>query len=416
MPSNAPQHNGNAQTPPSGESDQDVRQRRSRADMNEAWREMNERARTATEKRRKRDEAEEDLEDLERRNAQFAGANASALLGYLLAAAIPFVAWAIDVVLLSRTAEYLIGPATSLGWVFSDYGVYIVPAALITFEMALSRQLVAAKREAQRYGELARKEDKKNYTRIKCMAAALAFAIPALAVSSLLAVELAGTGLREMSLVKWGAILPTAGVAAVAHGFMIYSPEWIHDARGCLLYRLRRWYRRGRARRITSAYERECGQVADEFEAYREAHARCDREHPNEDIELGPFSVHVRTALNDHYGFTFMPVPDELDEDGGDTTDTPPAPEPDTPEPDAPGGSDDSDDSMPTPPEAGGAPSGDGAMPPEPPAAAPPPAEPSAPREDNPAGDADDEGDGLEDYYQNLYEAQRRDADGEISL
>jgi hypothetical protein len=413
MPNNTPQQHSTAQTAPhlpsGSESEQAVRQRRSREEMNEAWREMNERARTATEKRRKRDEAEEYLEELERRNAQFAEVNASALLGYLLAAAAPLGVWVIDVILLSRTAEYLIGPAT----IFSDYGVYIVTAALITLEMALSRQLVAAKREAQRYGELARGEDKKNYTRIKCMAAALAFAIPGLAVSSFLAVELAGTSLREMSLVKWGAILPTAGVAAVAHGFMIYSPEWIHDARGYLFYRLQWRYRRSRLRREEVSCEDACSQVADQFDTYQEAHRRCDELHPNEEIQFGPFSMHVRTALNDHYGFEYMAVPDGLGEDGDDPN-TPPAPAPDSSG--APGGG------RPTPPPTDtGAPAGDGAMPSEPSPESSSPTRPAPPADDAAAGAdsaGEDNGDSqaMADYYRSVAEAQRRDADGEISL
>jgi len=418
MPNNTLQQNGTVQTPPhqpsGSESEQAVRQRRSREDMNEARQELSERARSATSKRRKRDEKQENVGRLERSNAQFAEVNSSALLGYGLAALLPFVVWIIDVMLLNQAASYLINASNDdLGWVFSDYGLYLIPMAIIVMEMVVSRQRVAAKREANRFGDLSRGEDATQYRVLKFFSLLMATAIPVMAVSATLASELEGRGIEEIRAIRWMVILGTGLAALVAHGIMVYAGAGIHNARGYLFYRLRRRYRRSRLRRAEVSYEDACSQVADQFDTYQEAHSRCDELHPNEEIQFGPFSMHVRTALNDHYGFEYMAVPDGLGEDDDDPN-TPPAPAPDSPG--APGGD------RPTPlPSDTDAPAGDGAMPSEPSPGSSSPTGPAPPADDAAAGEdsaGEDNGDSqaMADYYRSVAEAQRRDADGEISL
>lgn len=414
MPPNSPFQNGNSQMQNarsgSGESEQAVRQRRSREDMNAARQELSERARTATDKRRKRDEKQEDLNRLERSNTQFAEVNSSAILGYFLAAMLPFAVWLIDVLLLNQAASYLIDASNDLGWLLNDYGIYLIPIAIIVMEMVVSRQRVAAKQEANRFGDLSRGKDATQYRLLKFFSLLMAITIPVMALSATLVSELEGRGIEEIRAVKWMVILGTALVALLAHGLMVYAGAGIHKARGYLFYRLRRWRRRSSTSRAEGAYEDACNQVADQFDTYQEAHSLCDRLHPNEEIQLGPFSMHVRTALNDHYGFEYMAVPDGLGGDG-EAPSTPPSPEPDSSG--APGG----DGPGPTPPTGGtDGPSGDGAMPSEPSSGSPSPADSAPPADDASAGGGDEDSQAMADYYRSVAEAQRRDADGEISL
>jgi len=357
-----------------------------------------------------RDEQQADLNRLERSNAQFADVNSSSLLGYLLAAVLPFAVWLIDVTLLNQAASYLIDASDDLDWLISDYGIYLIPTAIILMEMLISRQRVAAKREANRFGDLSRRKDATQYRVLKFFSALMACAIPVMAVSAILATELAGREITGMSANKWGPIIGTALLAFVAHGVMVYAGRWIHNARGYLLYRPRWRFRRSRLRRAESAYENACSQVADQFDTYQEAHSQCDELHPNEDIQFGPFSMHVRTTLNDHYGFEYMPVPDGLNE-GEDASTPPPSSEPDTSG--APGSN---NLTPPSPSGDTGAPSGDGAIPSESSPGLSPPAEPVSPSEQGHAGESDEDSQAIADYYRSVAEAQRRDADGEISL
>jgi hypothetical protein len=386
--------------------------------MNAALQELRERARAATSKRRERDEKQEDLDRLERSNAQFAEVNSSSLLGYFFVLLVPVAVLILDVTLLNQTASYLIGASTHLGGFFRDYGIYLIPASIILIEMSLSRQREAARRAAKRHGDLWRAEDARQYRLLEFFSAILTIAIPVMAVSAMLAHESAGAGISGMSAKKWGPIVGMALLALLAHGYMVYAGAWVHNARGYLVYCLRWRYRRSCLRRAEVSYEDACSQVADQFDTYQEAHSRCDELHPNEEIQFGPFSMHVRTALNDHYGFEYMAVPDGLDEDG-DTTGTPPSPAPSSPG--ATGGD------RPTPsPSDTGAPAGDGAMPSEPspgsssPTGPAPPADDAAAGEDSAGEDSAGENNGdsqaMADYYRSVAEAQRRDADGEISL
>jgi hypothetical protein len=411
---NSPLQNGNAQMQSagsgSGGSEQAVRQRRSREDMNEARQELSDRARTATDKRRKRDEKQKDLRQLEQSNAQFEEVNSSSLLGYYLAGLQPLFVWVIDVVLLNQAVTYLIGSTAHLGWFLGNAGIYLLPAAIILMEMLSSRQRLVARRASKRRGDLAREEDARQYKRLKWFSYFLAAAIPVLSVSAILASELAGTGISELSWVKWLSIGGMGCLAIAAHGSMVYAGDWIQNARGYLFYRLRRWRRRSTDHRAVSAYEDACSRVADQFDTYQEAHSLCDRLHPNEDIQLGPFSMHVRRALNDHYGFEYMAVPDGLGS-GGDAPNTPPSPEPDS------SGATGGDGPAPTPPTGGtDGPSGDGAMPSEPSPGSPSPADPAGSSEDASAGEDDEDSQAMADYYRSVAEAQRRDADGEVSL
>ena len=243
MPNNPLQQNGTVQTSPhqpsGSESEQAVRQRRSREDMNAARQELSERARAATGKRRKRDEKQRDFERLQQNNAQFVEVNSSSLLGYFHLLLLPVAVLILDVTLLNQTATYLIGASTHLGWFFRDYGIYLIPASIILIEMSLSRQREAARRASKRHGDLSRAEDAKQYRLLKVFSAILTIAIPVMAVSAMLAHESAGAGISGMSAKKWGPIVGMALLALLAHGYMVYAGAWVHNARGYLVYCLR---------------------------------------------------------------------------------------------------------------------------------------------------------------------------------
>lgn len=414
MPRSTALQNGSGQMPARSSSDnvQAVRQRRSREDMNAAKRTLNERARTAASKRRDLGEARESRERLERTDARFSDVGSGTLMGYLLVGLLPFAVWIFDVLFLNQAAEYLIGLGNSFARAMAEYGAYIISAAVILIEMVMSRQRQVAKAEATQYGELARSEDWAAHRKWSIASGIMALVMPILVGSAILARELPGAGFSGMSPKKWGLVVGAVLFALVLHGIMIYAGAWMHDARNYMLYRLRHGRRRRKTRSAEDASEQADTRVAEQLATYQEAHTLCNRLHPEEEIDLGPFNAHVRTAVNAHYGYPYIPAPDGPDE--GDTRAEAPAPSSDGPV--APGvpGSAPLPSPPPSEPEEGmpeeGMPSGDGALSP---AVTSEAARPAVPREGH---ERQDEGQAMADYYRSVAEAQRRDADGEVSL
>ena len=250
---------------------------------------------------------------LAEQHPEFAAADLRAVAVYWVMLCLPLAVWLVDVCLLSSVAEYL---ATLM---FPDHPQLVlalrllVALAVVGFELGLATRLHHAHENSE--------ETENPVPYLLCWAGAVVWA--AFLSACLVATQQAAGAEQEASTrtLMYG----LAGFCFLLHMLLPFSHELLHEAKGYLLFHFRDAGFRGTYRRARHGEDEARRDATVAFQQYARDLNRHNALYTHAPLPAGPFSVAVRTLINEIFGEGTIPAPNQLP--GGNAA-PPPSPAP----------------------------------------------------------------------------------------
>lgn len=263
-------------------------------------------AREALRLRDERDRLGQEDGDQEESGPQFRAAHAV----YLLAAV---AAIGIDILLLSPTAEFVVGRAFPSSPSVAFAAKLVLPVFVVLLELALAMRIYESRETVQNARHDVMGRAQRNYRFWWMLGAAFVCFVPILALStqlSELAAEIAKPEATN-SFAMGGMLGKAIGIsilAFVAHAMFVYGGRYIVESKEMLLGYLST-SRETQQREASEAFEKQLGEVLDTFANYHRALRGYNQLNPGQPIPAGPFPDGVRELINDGYGREILEPP-----------------------------------------------------------------------------------------------------------
>jgi hypothetical protein len=231
---------------------------------------------------------------------------------YLLAAV---AAIGIDILLLSPTAEFVVGRAFPDHPSLAFAAKLVFPVFVVLLELALAMRIYESRENVQDARHDVRGRARRDYRFWWMLGAAFVCFVPILALSTQLS-ELAAkvaapgqiNGYTKASLL--GKAIGISILAFVAHAMFVYGGRYIVESKSMLLRYLSS-SREAQQRQASEAFEEQRGTVLDTFADYHQALRGYNEANPDQPIPAGPFPNEVRELINSGYGREILETPSD---------------------------------------------------------------------------------------------------------
>jgi len=231
---------------------------------------------------------------------EFAAADLRSVAVYWLAICLPFAIWLVDICLLSAVAEYL---ATVM---FPDRPELVLASRLLVALAVVAVEMGFAARLHDAYETAEESEDRLPYR--LCWAGALVWA--AFLSACLIATQQAAGAAEEDSTRTL--MYALAGFCFMLHLLLPFSHQMLHEAKGYLLFHLRDSRLRALERRAATSENAARREATTTFQHYAGDLNHYNVIHSPAPMSAGPFSVAVRTVVNELFGEGTIPPPNRL--------------------------------------------------------------------------------------------------------
>lgn len=244
--------------------------------------------------------AADDRKALADQHPEFAGPDLRAVAVHWIMICLPFAIWLVDVCLLSAVSEYL---ATLM---FPDRPQLVltvrllVAFALVGVELGLAARLHFAHERAD--------ETENRLPYILCWIGALVWA--AFLSACLVATQQAAGAEEDVS--THTLMYALAGFCFLLHLLIPFSHELLHEAKGYLFFDIRDFRLRASERRARQGENAARRETTATFQHYVRDLNRHNSIHPQMQLLAGPFSVAVRTVINEIFGEGTIPAANRL--------------------------------------------------------------------------------------------------------
>jgi hypothetical protein len=245
--------------------------------------------------------AGDDRKILAEQHPEFAGADLRIIAVHWIMVCLPLAIWLVDVCLLSAVSEYL---ATLM---FPDRPQLVLAVRLLVAFAVVGVELGLAARLHFAYERADETENRLPY--VLCWIGALVWA--AFLSACLIATQQAAGAEEDAS--THTLMYALAGFCFLLHLLIPFSHELLHEAKGYLFFHIRDFRLRSAERR---ARQGEIGARRDTtvtFQHYARDLNRHNGIHPQTQLLAGPFSVAVRTVINEIFGEGTIPAANRLD-------------------------------------------------------------------------------------------------------
>jgi len=269
--------------------------------------------RQAREALRLRDERDR-LEEQESEGQSESGPNFRAAHAVYLLAAVAAIG--IDILLLSPTAEFVVGRAFPSNPSVAFAAKLVLPVFVVLLELALAMRIYESRQATQDARNDVMGRAQRDYRFWWMLGAAFVCFVPILALStqlSELAAKVAAPG-EINSFTKASLLGKAIGIsilAFVAHAMFVYGGRYIVESKELLVGYLFSTPQEAQLREATEAFEEQMGTVLDTFADYHQALRGYNDANPDQPIPAGPFPGEVRELINSGYGREILETPSD---------------------------------------------------------------------------------------------------------